>query len=294
LKFKSGFVAIIGRPNVGKSTLLNHILGEKISIVTDKPQTTRNRILGVYHAPEAQMVFLDTPGIHQARGGLNRRMVQTAWASLKEVDLIFYLVDPKQPHRSGDALIVPHLEKIKTPKLLVFNKIDLLNRDQMIPLLDVFNRADLYSEVIPISARTGENVARLLHLALSFLPEGKPYFPEDVITDKAIRFLAAEIIREKVIELTREELPYVVAVEIEAFKEEAARELTTIHATLYVERTSQKGILIGKKGVLLKEVGQQARLEIEGLLATKIHLVLWVKVKKNWRKDEYFLNEFKL
>jgi len=294
LGFKSGFVAIIGRPNVGKSTLLNHILGEKISIVTDKPQTTRNRILGVHHLPESQIVFLDTPGIHQARGGLNRRMVQTALASLKEIDLIFYLVEPDLSHGTNDSLIAPHLEKVKTPKILIVNKIDLLYRDRIIPLLHAYNRDGFYSEVIPVSAKTGENVDRLLDLTQSFLPEGKPFFPEDVVTDQPLRFLAAEIIREKVIDLTREEVPYVVAVEIEGFKEEPERKLTTIHATLYVERTSQKGILIGKKGVLLKEIGQQARIEIETLLATKIYLVLWVKVRKNWRRDERALNDFQL
>lgn len=289
MKFKSGFVAIIGRPNVGKSTLLNRMLGEKISIVTDKPQTTRNRILGVYHFPKGQIVFLDTPGIHQARSGLNRRMVQTALATLDEIDLIFFLVEPNLSHGANDPLITPHLEKIKTPKILIVNKIDLVYRDHIIPLLDSYNREGLYSEVIPISALTGENVDRLLSLTQSFLPGGNPFFSEDVITDQPVRFLAAEIIREKVIEMTREEVPYVIAVEIEAFKEEPTRGLTTIHATLYVERSSQKGILIGKKGHLLKEIGKQARLEIETLLATKIYLALWVKVKRNWRKDDRFL-----
>lgn len=291
MPYRSGFVAIIGRPNVGKSTLLNQLLGQKISIVSDKPQTTRNRILGVKHLPEGQMVFFDTPGVHKARTKLNQRMVQAALDSLNEVDLIFFLVEPDAAPGEGDLFIADHLKKIDTPQILVVNKIDLIKKERLIPLLDFYGRQGNFSEMIPISALTGENVDRLTAAALSHLPEGAPYFPEDVVTDQPVRFLAAEIIREKVIEKTREEIPYAVAVQIEEFKEEEARNLMSIRATLFVERDSQKGILIGEKGGMLKEIGTAARQELQSLLGAKIFLELWVKVKKDWSKDEPFLTE---
>src|SRR5581483_5356418 len=219
MPYRSGFISIIGRPNVGKSTLLNHILGQKISIISDKPQTTRNRILGVKHLPDAQMVFFDTPGIHKARTKLNQRMVQAALASLEEVDLVLFLIEPDLEPGEGDLFIAEHLGKIRTPKILVMNKIDLVKKERMIPLLDFFNKKGGFSEIIPISALHGENVDRLVEMALSFLPEGEPYFPEDVVTDQPVRFLAAEIIREKLIERTRDEVPYAIAVQIEEFKE---------------------------------------------------------------------------
>ncbi|MFQ5588557.1 MAG: GTPase Era [Nitrospiria bacterium] len=286
---RTGFVAIIGRPNVGKSTLLNQVLGEKVSIVTDKPQTTRNRILGIYNDDEAQVVFFDTPGIHQARAGLNRRMVQTALATLGEIDLVLFLVPPDLSFGTKDALITDHLKAIKTPKILVVNKIDTIKPDAIIPLLQAYSKEGLFSDVIPTSALTGKNVDRLLALTKAAMPEGTPFFPDDIATDQPVRFLASEIIREKVILKTREEVPYVIAVKIESFKEEMKKNLTRICATLYVERDSQKGILIGKKGHLLKEIGKSARLELEKLLATKIYLELWVKVRKNWRMDDLFL-----
>lgn len=284
---------MIGRPNVGKSTLMNQMLGEKISIVTDKPQTTRNRILGIYNDPDAQIVFLDTPGIHQARTGLNLRMVQTALATLDEVDLVLFLVPPSLEFGPKDAIITDHLKEISTPVVLVVNKIDTVGRDRIIPLLQTYHEAGLFSDVIPISALTGENVNRLIEIAKKVLPEGLPLFPGDIATDQPVRFLASEIIREKVILKTREEMPYVVAVQIETFKEDRKRNLTLIQATLCVERASQKGILIGKSGQLLKEIGQSARLELEKLLATRIFLELWVKVKKNWRTDDLFLTQMK-
>ncbi len=269
--------------------MLNHILGEKVSIVTDKPQTTRNRILGIFTDAEGQIVFFDTPGIHQARGGLNRRMVQTALATLSEIDLVLFLVPPDLTFGAKDALITDHLKEIKTPKILVVNKIDTLKQDGIIPLLQAYTEEGLFSDVIPISALTGKNVDRLLALIKKEMPEAEPFFPDDIATDQPVRFLASEIIREKVILKTRDEVPYVIAVKIESFKEEPKGNLTRIQATLYVERDSQKGILIGKNGHLLKEIGQNARLELEKLLATKIFLELWVKVKKNWRTDDLFL-----
>lgn len=291
MSYRSGFISIIGRPNVGKSTLLNHVLGQKISIISDKPQTTRNRILGVKHLPDAQMVFFDTPGIHKARTKLNQRMVQAALGSLEEVDLVLFLIEPDLEPGEGDLFIAEHLGKIRTPKILVMNKIDLVKKERMIPLLDFFNKKGGFSEIIPISALHGENVDRLVEMALSFLPEGEPYFPEDVVTDQPVRFLAAEIIREKVIERTRDEVPYAIAVQIEEFKEDEAKNLSTIRAVLFVERESQKGILIGQGGKMLKEIGTAARQELEKLLGAKIFLQLWVKVKKGWSKDDAFLSE---
>ena len=289
MSYRSGFISIIGRPNVGKSTLMNHVLGQKISIISDKPQTTRNRILGVKHLPEGQMVFFDTPGIHKARTKLNQRMVQAALGSLEEVDLVLFLVEPDLEAGETDLFIAEHLDKIRTPKILVMNKIDLVKKERMIPLLDFFNKKGGFSEMVPISALHGENVERLVEIALSFLPEGEPYFPEDVVTDQPVRFLAAEIIREKVIKKTREEIPYAIAVQIEEFKEDEEKNMSTIRAVIFVERDSQKGILIGQKGQTLKEIGTAARQELEGLLGTKIFLQLWVKLKKGWSKDDAFL-----
>ena len=290
-RYRSGFIAIVGRPNVGKSTLLNQILGQKISIISDKPQTTRNRILGVKHLPEAQMVFFDTPGVHKARTKLNQRLVQAALDSLQEVDLIFFLVGPDAEPGEGDLFITDYLKDIKTPKILVVNKVDLVKKERLIPILDFYGRRGSFSEMIPISALTGDNVDRLLEVALSHLPEGEPYFPEDVVTDQPVRFLAAEIIREKVILKTREEIPYSVAVQIEDFKEDEAKNLSAIQAVIFVEKESQKGIIIGRKGGMLKEIGTDARKELEALLGTKIFLELWVKVKKDWSKSDSFLKE---
>jgi len=289
MPYRSGFIAIIGRPNVGKSTLMNQILGEKIAIVTDKPQTTRNRILGVHHFQDAQMVFLDTPGIHRARGGLNLRMVKTAFAALAEVDLILFLVDPHQKWGAQEEQIALHLAKIKTPKILVVNKIDRLDKDVLIPQLNAYHKRGSFSEMIPLSALTGENVDRLLTLAKTFLPEGHPFFPEDVLTDQPVRTLAAEFVREQIINQTREEIPYAIAVEVEALKENVAKHSTTLHVTIYVEQASQKGMLIGKGGLKLKAIREGAQSDLERLLATKVSLVLWVKVKKNWRDDSRFL-----
>ncbi|MFQ5544203.1 MAG: GTPase Era [Nitrospiria bacterium] len=291
MSYRAGFISIIGQPNVGKSTLLNQILGQKIAIITDKPQTTRNRILGVYHFSEGQMVFLDTPGIHQARGGLNRRMVQTAFATLQEIDLVLFVIDPLKKGNATDLLIKNHLRKINTPQILVVNKIDILDPNQLVTQLDRSSREEGFSEVIPLSALTGKNVDRLLTLLKSYLPEGSPFFPEDIVTDQPIRFLASEIVREKLIQETHEEVPYIIATQIESFKEDLKRNLATIHITLYVESNSQKGIIIGRKGQMLKKIGGAARRELEALLGMKVFLGLWVKVRRGWRSDERFLNQ---
>lgn len=296
--FHSGFVSIIGRPNVGKSTLLNHILGEKVAIISDKPQTTRNRILGVKHLPEGQVVFLDTPGIHKPKYKMNRKMVETALATLGEVDLILFMIEATDALSrrggaqagGGDAFIMERLGGVKTPVFLVLNKMDLVKKEKTMPLVESYTRGFKFSEVVPISAETGANVDRLLELILKTLPEGDPFFPEDIVTDQPVRFIASEIIREKILRNTREEIPYSVAVMIEAFREEKSRP-TEIAAMILVERDSQKGILIGKKGEMLKTIGTQARLELEGLLGTKVFLELWVKVQPNWRQDEMVLKE---
>ncbi|MFQ5598058.1 MAG: GTPase Era [Nitrospiria bacterium] len=291
MSYRSGFVAIVGRPNVGKSTLLNRLLGEKISIVSDKPQTTRNRILGIHNSIDAQLVFFDTPGIHAGRGKLNRRMVQTALASLSEVDLVLLLVDPLQLSGLVDRQITDHLQKIKTPKILGVNKIDLVKRHRMIPMLDAYHKEDLYSEIIPLSALSGENTDRLLQLLRGYLPEGRPFFPEDLLTDQPIRYLAGEMIREKVVQKTWEEVPYASAVEIVLFKEDPKSNLTAIDATIYVEKPSQKGILIGRGGRMLQVIREGAQSDLERLLATRVRLALWVKVKRHWTGDPRFLKQ---
>lgn len=298
-KFHSGFISIIGRPNVGKSALLNRFLQEKIAIVSDKPQTTRNRILGVKHRADGQMVFLDTPGIHKPKYKLNQMMVQVARATLEEVDLIFFVAEATDAPRfraggsiraGGDLYIMDWLKEIKTPVFLVLNKIDLIKKEQTLPMVEVYCRQFPFAEVVPVSALTGGNTDRLLDIAATYLPEGEPFFPEDTVTDQPVRFIASELIREKILHHTREEIPYSVAVLIEEFVEEKDRP-THIRATLLVERESQKGILIGKSGEMLKTVGKEARLEIERLLGTKLFLELWVKVEKNWRQDEALLSK---
>jgi GTP-binding protein Era len=304
--FHSGYIAIIGRPNVGKSTLLNQILQEKIAIISDKPQTTRNRILGVKHLPQVQIVFLDTPGIYKPKYKLNQRMVRVALGTLDEVDLIFFIVEATDAvpagrqavsggrhgptAGSGDQFIMERLKELETPVILVLNKLDLIKKEKTIPLVEEYMRQHKFAEVVPISALTGDNVDRLIEVAVKYLPEGEPFFPSDVVTDQPVRFIAAETIREKILHHTREEIPYSVAVVIEEFIEEPGRPVH-IRALIMVERDSQKGILIGKKGAMLKTVGTEARLELEALLGTKVFLELWVKVQQDWRSDETVLKE---
>jgi len=297
--FHSGFVSIIGRPNVGKSTLLNQILREKVAIISDKPQTTRNRILGVKNLPHAQIVLLDTPGIHKPKYKLNYRMVNVALATLEEVDLIFFMVEATDAVStgrigptigSGDQYILERLKELKPPVFLVLNKMDLIKKEKTIPLVQEYTRRFKFAEVFPISALTGANVDRLMAVAADCLPEGEPFFPADVVTDQPMRFVATETIREKILHHTREEIPYSVAVVMEEFKEEPQKPVH-IRAVILVERDSQKGILIGKKGEMLKMVGTEARIELEALLGTKVFLELWVKVQKDWRQDENVLKE---
>jgi GTP-binding protein Era len=286
--FKSGFIAIIGRPNVGKSTLMNCLLGEKISIISDKPQTTRNRIRGILTLPDAQLVFLDTPGIHKPLHKMNEIMVKTALGTYGEVDVIMLLVEATERPGAGDKFIIETLSKIKTPVFLVINKVDLIAKERLLPLMQELSGLYPFAEIIPVSALK-QDLGGLMDAILKRLPKGPKYFPDDQLTDQPERFVVTEIIREKIFELTKEEIPYSTAVVIEQMKEEP--NLTSIHAMIYVDRDSQKGIVIGKNGALLKEIGTRARLDAEKLLGVKVFLQLWVKVKKGWRDDDHMLRD---
>ncbi|MBI5655616.1 MAG: GTPase Era [Geobacter sp.] len=289
--FRSGFVAIIGRPNVGKSTLLNRILGEKLVITSDKPQTTRNRIQGIHNLPGGQIVFIDTPGIHRARSRLNRYMVDEAGAALEGIDAILFLVEASANPAAQFELVAEYLPRVAVPVILVVNKIDLVSREQLLERLAQYGKLHPFHEIIPISAATGDGVERLVELIFPLLPEGPAYFPDDILTDAPERFVVAEIIREKVFRLTGDEIPYAVAVNVEQFKERPDGSLISISAVITVERETQKGIVIGRKGALLKRIGTQARQEIEQLLGTRVFLELFVRVRKDWTENPNMLKE---
>ena len=299
--YKSGFAALVGRPNVGKSTLLNQILGEKISIATAKPQTTRDRILGVKTMPDkGQVIFVDTPGIHRPKkAGLNRFMVDTAMRSLGDSDLVMYMVDVREcfNHRGritdGNQFIINQIKESEYPCFLVLNKIDHFSRDKLIHIIDIFSKTHDFLEVVPISAINGTNVDLLVDLALKHLPEGPQYYPDDMITDQAERFIVSEMIREKATMLTREEIPYALAVEIESFKEEEdKKDVLVIDAVIHVSRKSQKGIVIGKQGSMLKKIGTRAREDIEHFFSKRVFLTLFVRVQENWMEDPASLSQF--
>ncbi|MFZ5754739.1 MAG: GTPase Era [Bacillota bacterium] len=290
-EYRSGFVALIGRPNAGKSTLLNTLIGQKIAIMSDKPQTTRNKIMGVLTKSEGQIIFLDTPGIHKPKDKLGEYMVSTALDTLHEVDVIYYLVDVTVPFGGGEAYVIDALSKVNTPVFLLLNKIDRIPKPEILPLIEFYQGKHKWTEVVPISALKGENTDSLIRATLQYLPPGPQYYPEDAITDQPERLIVAELIREKVIQATREEVPHSVAVEVELM-ERRSPELVYVGATIYTERDSQKGILIGKKGEMLKNIGSQARQDIERLLGNKVFLELWVKVKADWRNRERLLREF--
>ncbi|WP_066636541.1 GTPase Era [Desulfolucanica intricata] len=289
--FKSGFVAIIGRPNVGKSTLMNRMIGQKVAIMSDKPQTTRHKIHSVLTRDHAQVVFLDTPGVHKPKHKLGQHMVDTALSTLKEVDLILFMVEANTPSGAGDQYIMNELSKIATPIFLIINKVDLISKNQLLPLIAEFQTKLDFKEIIPVSALQGDNVDRLADLIIRYLPEGPKYYPDDMITDKPEQFIMAELIREKVLHLTSQEIPHSVAVVIEDIQ---PRPNNTVYvgSLIYVERDSQKGIIIGKKGQMLKQIGQLAREDIEKLLGSKIYLELRVKVRDDWRNKEAFLKSF--
>ena len=283
--FRSGFVSLIGRPNVGKSTLLNFLLGQKIAIISPKPQTTRNRILGIKNLPAAQIIFLDTPGIHRSGNLLNQSMVRTALATFQEVDVVCLLIEANNPDHEENDWILENLKKVGKPVFLAINKIDQIPKGNLLSIMERFSQKGRFEQIIPISAVLGDGVDILLRELLQVLPEGPRLFPEDMVTDLPERFLAAELIREKVFHLTREEIPYATAVAIGEFKEREDKNLVVIRATIQVERETQKGILIGEKGKRLKEIGRLAREEMEALLGVRVFLELWVKVERNWRDD---------
>lgn len=291
-KFHSGFVSIIGRPNVGKSTLVNQVIGQKIAIMSDKPQTTRNKIQGVYTKEEGQIVFIDTPGIHKPKTMLGDYMVKTATSTLKEVDLILFVVDVAEGYGAGDQFIMDQLAGVKTPVFLILNKIDRVSPNDLLPLIDFYKDKYPFAEIVPISALLGNNVNTLLDQIMLRLPEGPQYYPADQITDHPEYFVVAELIREKILELTREEIPHSIAVEIEEIKKRENSDTLYVGAVIYTERDSQKRIVIGKNGSVLKEVGKLARQDIEALLGNKIYLELWVKVKKDWRNKASQLRNF--
>lgn len=288
--FRSGFVSIIGRPNVGKSTLLNRMLGEKIVITSDKPQTTRNRIKGIHSIPGAQIIFIDTPGIHRAKSLLNRFMVEEALASIKDVDVILILVEADSSDGNRESQILELLAGVTTPVILVLNKIDLAAKGVLLEKIAAYAELYPFKEIIPVCALSGDGVGRLVDCVSGYLPEGPLYFPDDILTDLPERFIVAEIIREKIFRLTRDEVPYSTAVEIESFKERQDG-LISIGAVINVERDSQKGIIIGKKGAMLKKIGMEARLEIERFLATRVFLELFVRVRRDWSEDPRALKE---
>ncbi|MED4602649.1 GTPase Era [Paenibacillus validus] len=288
--FKSGFVAIIGRPNVGKSTLMNQVIGQKIAIMSDKPQTTRNKIHGVYTTDEAQIVFLDTPGIHKPTSKLGDYMMKSAQSALSEVEAVLFLIDVVEGLGGGDRFIIEQLRNVKTPVILVMNKIDQVHPEQLLPVITTYKELYPFAEIVPISAKNGNNVNTLLEQVIKYLPEGPQYYPADQVTDHPEQFVCAELIREKLLHLTREEIPHSIAVSIEDMRVQE-NGLVRISAVIYVERDSQKGIIIGKSGALLKEVGKQARADIEALLGSKTFLELWVKVKKDWRNHDRVLKD---
>ena len=292
--FKSGFIGIIGRPNAGKSTLFNAIIGDKISIMTHKPQTTRNKITGIKNYPDAQLIFLDTPGMHKPKTPLNRAMVRTTREAIGSVDVLLMMIEAQTDVQPHDLFLIESLNETKAPVLLVINKIDLIEKKFLLPLMDKFRRIYDFREIVPISALHGNGVEELLTIVKEMLPEGPKYYPDDIVTDATERFIASEFIREKITLHTKQELPYSAAVEIDLFKEDEARNLIRITATINVEKESQKAIMIGKKGAMLKKIGTQARLDMENLFGAKVYLELFVRVRKEWTASERMLEEFGL
>jgi GTP-binding protein Era len=290
--FKSGYVAIVGVPNAGKSTLLNRMLGEKISITSKKPQTTRNRILGVMHRPAAQLVFIDTPGIFKAKDTLNLRIVDTALSAISDADMIVFVLDVANPDPASEYFLVRRLQEQQRPVILALNKIDLVEKSSLLEIIRKWSGEYRFDVIVPISATEGSQIEKLIEAMENFLPYGPPYFPEDALTDLPQRFIAAEMIRESVFRLTGEEIPYATAVTVDSFKEEKSGKLIKIEATIHLERSSQKGIIIGKEGSKLKRIGTESRKKIEHMLETKVFLKLFVRVQKNWRKDTRALKKF--
>lgn len=291
-QYKSGFVTLIGRPNVGKSTLMNHLIGQKIAITSNKPQTTRNRIQTVYTSEEGQIIFLDTPGIHKAKNKLGEYMVSVAERTLQEVDVVLWLVEPSTFIGAGERHIAEQLAKTQTPVFLVINKIDTVSKADILTYIAAYKDILDFAEIIPVSALKGENTEELIQTMFRYLPEGPQFYDEDTITDQPERQIVAEMIREKALRNLSEEIPHGIAVAIDRMKERPQGNLIDIDATIVCERDSHKGIIIGKKGAMLKKIGSQARQDMENLLDCKVNLKLWVKVKKDWRDSDFMIKNF--
>ena len=291
--FKSGFVAIIGRPNVGKSTLLNRFIGEKVAIVSNKPQTTRNKIQGILTGEDYQIIFIDTPGIHAPKTRLAENMVKTAESAARGVDIILFMIEPKMKANTADIELAEKLLKAKTPVFLVINKTDTVAKPDLLKVIAAY-KEHKFAEIVPMSALKGENADNLMETIVKYLSRGPRYFPDDAYTDKPERFIVAELIREKALFLLQDEIPHGIAVEVTSMKERANRPLIDIEATIYCERDSHKGIVIGKHGTVLKQIGTKARQDVARLLDCEINLQLWVKVKENWRDSDFYIRNFGL
>ena len=290
--FRSGFVALIGRPNVGKSTLMNRLIGQKIAITSNKPQTTRNRIQTVYTDERGQIIFLDTPGIHKARNKLGEYMAEVTENTLKDVDLILWLVEPSDYIGAGEQAIIARLRKVDTPVMLVINKIDKVKKEEILRFIDTYRKELDFAAIVPVSALKGENTDDLTDTIFTYLPEGPQYYDEDTVTDQPERQIAAEMIREKALRNLEEEIPHGVAVLIDRMKEREGGTLIDLDATIICEKESHKGIIIGKKGLMLKKIGTEARRDIEMMTGTKVNLKLWVKVKENWRDSDVMIRNY--
>lgn len=290
--YKSGFVTLVGRPNVGKSTLMNQIIGQKIAITSNKPQTTRNRIQTVYTEDKGQIVFVDTPGIHKAKNKLGEYMVQTAMRTIGEVDVIVWLVEPTDFIGAGERHIADQLRSVKMPVILVINKIDMIKREEILKYIDTYRTICDFTEIVPVSAMKGDNVKTLIEVIFKYLPYGPQYYDEDTVTDQPERQIVAELIREKALHALNEEIPHGIAVIIDSMKNRKNTDIVDIEATIICERDSHKGIIIGKNGAVLKKIGSHARFEIERLLEKKVNLQLWVKVKKDWRDSDFLIKNF--
>lgn len=288
--FKAGFATLIGRPNVGKSTLMNCLIGQKIAITSNKPQTTRNRIQTVYTSEEGQIVFLDTPGIHKAKNKLGNYMVNVAERTLAEVDVVLWLVEPTNYIGAGEQHIIEQLKKTKTPVILVINKIDTVKKEEILLFIDTYRKQMEFAEIVPVSALKGDGTEELLACIMKYMPFGEPFYDEDTVTDQPIRQIVAELIREKALRCLEDEIPHGIAVTIESMK--YRKHIVDIEATIVCERDSHKGIIIGKQGQMLKKIGSQARPDIEDLVESQVNLKLWVKVKKDWRDSDFLLKNF--
>lgn len=290
--FHSGFVSLIGRPNVGKSTLMNLLIGEKISIISSKPQTTRNKIQTILTTDTMQVIFVDTPGIHKAKSKLGDYMVKSAETSLNDVDIVLYLIEPYEKIKDSDKAILERLQKVKTPVFLIINKIDTVEKPELLKVIENYSKEYNFAEIIPLSALKGKNHETLLESIEKYLPEGPKYFPEDMITDQPEKQIVSEIIREKALYLLQDEIPHGIAVEITSMKHRKDKDIVDIDATIYCERESHKGIIIGKQGSMLKKIGSNARRDIQRFIGGQINLQIWIKVKKDWRDSDFLLKNF--